>query len=146
MNVPKTPAKKTPSKRKGAIIELEGLPGDFKIHKNLTQDVIMTTQDKLRLAIIEYRDVLASRKEWISAGSLSLSLLTSLMLAQFQDKLGLSADTWRALYGFFFSLAFFWLINSLIRLYRNRKRGDVDYLIQQIKQVGEQGGDKKPET
>jgi hypothetical protein len=138
MTVQKSSGKKVIGKRKGAVIELEDLTGDIKIHKNLTQDVIMTTQDKLRLAIIEHRDVLASRREWISAGSLSLSLLTSLMLTQFQDRLGLSAEYWRALYGFFFALALFWLISALYKLYKNRKRGDVDYLIKQIKKVGEQ--------
>jgi hypothetical protein len=140
MTVHKSSGKNVTEKKRGAVIELEDLTSDFKIHKNLTQDVIMTTQDKLRLAIIEHRDVLASRKEWISAGSLSLSLLTSLTLTQFQDRLGLPADTWRALYGCFFFLSLLWLINSLYKLYQNRKRGDVDYLIKQIKKVGEQDG------
>lgn len=124
--------------RKGAVIELEELTGDFKIHKNLTQDVIMTTQDKLRLALIEHRDLLSSRREWISAGSLALSLLSTLLLTAFQDKLGLSADTWRALYGLFFALAMVWLINSLVNLIKNRKRRDIDYLIKQITAKGQQ--------
>jgi hypothetical protein len=122
--------------RKHAVIELDELTQDFKIHKNLTQDVIMTTQDKLRLALIEHRDVLASRREWVSAATLSLSLLTTLTLTQFQDRLGLSADTWRALYALSFMAAVFWLGSALLRLYRNRHRSDIDYLIKQIKEVG----------
>ena len=127
--------------KKGAVIELEELTQDFKIHKNLTQDVIMTTQDKLRLALIEHRDVLSSKREWISAGSLALSLLSTILLTTFQDKLGLSADTWRALYGLFFSLAMVWLISSLVNLVKNRKRRDIDYLIKEIKTMGQQEED-----
>jgi len=124
--------------KKGAVIELEEITGDFKIHKNLTQDVIMTTQDKLRLALIEHRDVLSSKREWISAGSLALSFLSTLLLANFKDSLGLSADTWRALYGLFFSLALIWLINSLVNLVKNRKRRDIDYLIKEITARGQE--------
>jgi hypothetical protein len=131
--------RKTP--KKGAVIELEELTSDFKIHKNLTQDVILTTQDKLRLALIEHRDVLSSKREWISAGSLALSFLSTILLANFKDGLGLSADTWRALYGLFFSLALVWLINSLVMLVKNRKRRDIDYLIKEIKTMGQQEED-----
>ena len=127
--------------KKGAVIELEELAGDFKIHKNLTQDVILTTQDKLRLALIEHRDLLSSKREWISAGSLALSLLSTILLTTFQDKLGLSADTWRALYGLFFSLALVWLITSLVNLVKNRKRREIDYLIKEIKTMGQQEED-----
>ena len=129
--------------KKGAVIELEELTGDFKIHKNLTQDVILTTQDKLRLALIEHRDLLSSKREWISAGSLALSLLSTILLTTFQDKLGLSADTWRALYGLFFSLAMVWLVNSLVNLVKNRKRREIDYLIKEIKTMGQQEEDTR---
>ena len=40
-----------PSPRKGAVIELEqeDLNSDVIIHKNLTQDVLVTTEDKMKL-------------------------------------------------------------------------------------------------
>jgi hypothetical protein len=129
-----TPRRSAP--RKGAVIELDELTQDFKIHKNLTQDVIMTTQDKLRLTLIEHREVLNSRREWVSAATLALSLVTTLTLTSFQDRLGLSADMWRALYGLSFIMALFWLGSALVRLFRNRHKSDINYLIKQIKEVG----------
>jgi hypothetical protein len=110
---------------------------DFKVHKNLTQDVILTTQDKLRLALIEHRDVLSSKREWISAGSLSLSLLSTLLLTTFEDNLGLSAATWQALYSLFFVFAMIWLVKSLYSLIKNRKKREIDYLIKQIKETSQ---------
>jgi hypothetical protein len=124
--------------RKGATIDLDELAGDITIHKNLTQEVIMTTEDKLRLALIEHQGMLSSKKEWISGATLSLSLLSSLLLTNFKDGLGLSADTWRAAYGLFFAMALFWFLNSLYKLFKNRKRMSVDYLINEIQQKGRQ--------
>lgn len=123
--------------RKGAIIEFGDMTPDFKVHKNLTQDVILTTQDKLRLALIEHRDVLSSKREWISAGSLSLSLLSTLLLTTFEDNLGLSAATWQALYSLFFVFAMIWLVKSLYSLIKNRKKREIDYLIKQIKETSQ---------
>jgi hypothetical protein len=124
--------------KKGATIELEELAGDIKIHKNLARDIILTTEDKLRLLLIEHRDSLSGKREWIAAGSLSLSLLTTILLTTFKDTLGLSAYTWQAAYFFFFILALVWLIRSLVKLFKNRKRGEIDYLIKQIKEMGQQ--------
>jgi hypothetical protein len=124
--------------QKGATIDLEELTGDINIHKNLTQDVILTTEDKLRLVLLEHQSMLSSKKEWISGATLSLSLLSSLLLTNFKDGLGLSADTWRAAYGLFFMMALFWFINSLYKLFKNRKRMSVDYLLKEIQQKGRQ--------
>jgi hypothetical protein len=124
--------------RRGAIIELEDMTPEYKVHKNLTQDVILTTQDKLRLALIEHRDVLAGKREWISAGSLALSLLSTLLLTTFEDKLGLSSSTWQAMYALFFVFALIWLTKSLLSLYKNRKKREIDYLINEIKETSPQ--------
>jgi hypothetical protein len=122
--------------KKGATIDLDGFAGEFTIHKNLTQDVILTTEDKLRLALIEHREVLSGKKEWISGGTLALSMLSTLLLTNFKDGLGLSAETWRAVYFLFFGLALFWFINSLYKLFKNRNKMGIDYLIKEIQQKG----------
>ncbi len=124
--------------KKGATIDLDELAGDINIHKNLTQEVILTTEDKLRLVLLEHQSMLSSKKEWISGATLSLSLLSSLLLTNFKDGLGLSADTWRAAYGLFFVMALFWFLNSLYKLFKNRKRMSVDYLLKEIQQKGRQ--------
>ncbi len=129
--------------KKGATIDLDELAGDINIHKNLTQEVILTTEDKLRLVLLEHQSMLSSKKEWISGATLSLSLLSSLLLTNFKDGLGLSADTWRAAYGLFFVMALFWFLNSLYKLFKNRKRMSVDYLLKEIQQKGRQQSKQK---
>jgi len=127
-----------PSPRKGAVIELEqeDLNSDVIIHKNLTQDVLVTTEDKMKLTLIEYREILASRNEWLGAATLAFSFLSTLLLTTFKDIGPLSAATWQAVYLIFFLLAFARLVNILVKMYQNRKRASINYIIKKIKQAG----------
>jgi hypothetical protein len=88
----------------------------------------------LKLTLIEYREILASRNEWLGAGTLTLSFLSSLLLTQFKDIGPMSADTWRAVYFIFFLLAFARFINVVYKMYSNRKKASIDYVIKRIKQ------------
>jgi hypothetical protein len=123
--------------RKGAVIELdeEDLKSDVIIHKNLTQDLLVTTEDKMKLALIEYRDILASRGEWLGAGVLTLSFLSSLLLTEFRDIGPLSAETWQAIYFIFFMFALIRFITILVKMVQNRHKARIDYLIDKIKQT-----------
>jgi len=127
-----------PAPQKRAVIELdqEDFQGEVVIHKNLTQDVVLTTEDKLRLALIQHRETLNSRAEWLGAGTLTLSFLSTLLLTQFKDIGPLSSSTWQAVYFIFFVLAFARFINILVKMYVNRKKATIDYVIKRIKQSG----------
>ena len=83
-----------PAPKKGAIIELdqEDFQGEVVIHKNLSQDVVLTTEDKLRLALIQHRETLNSRAEWVGAGVLVISFLSTLLLTTF-DVMKMSCHT-----------------------------------------------------
>jgi hypothetical protein len=131
------------SPRKGAIIELEqeDLKSDVIIHKNLTQDVLLTTEDKMKLTLIEYREVLASRAEWLGSGVLALSFLSSLLFTSFKDIGPLKASTWQAIYAIFFILSFGRFVIVLYKMYVNRKKATINYVIRRIKQSGSQEDD-----
>ena len=137
MNTPK------PTPRKNAVIELdqEDFQGEVVIHKNLSQDVVLTTEDKLRLALIQHRETLNSRAEWLGAGTLAFSFLSTLLLTTFKDVGPLSASTWQAVYLIFFVLAFARFVNILIKMYVNRKKATIDYVIKKIKQSASQEED-----
>ena len=132
-----------PAPKKGAIIELdqEDFQGEVIIHKNLSQDVVLTTEDKLRLALIQHRETLNSRAEWLGAGTLALSFLSTLLLTTPRDTGPISHSTWQAVYFIFFLLAFARFVNILVRMYVNRKKATIDYVIRRIKQSGSQEED-----
>jgi hypothetical protein len=96
--------------------------------------VVLTTEDKLKLALIQYKDILVSRSDWFGAATLTLSFLSSLLLTNFKDIGPLTADTWRAVYLIFFLLAFARLVNVIYKMYITRKKANVDYVIKMIKQ------------
>ena len=122
---------------KGAVIELDDddLKGEIIIHKNLTQNLLVTTEDKMKLALIEHRDALASRDEWVGAGALIFSFMSPLLIANFRDIGPITADTWRTIYFLFCALAFYRFISVLIKTSRNRNKAKIDYLINQMKQT-----------
>lgn len=125
-----------PAPQKRAVIELdqEDFKGEVVIHKNLTQDVVLTTEDKLRLALIQHRETLNSRAEWVGAGVLAFSFLSTLLLTEFRDIGPLSASTWQAVYLILFLLALARFVNILVKMYVNRKKATIDYVIKKIKQ------------
>jgi len=128
--------KKLPSAN-GAVIELdeEDLQGDIIIHKNLTQNLLVTTEDKMKLALIEYRDMLASRGEWVGAGMLVFSFMSPLLLANFKDIGPFTAEILQSVYFVFCALAFYRFINILIKVTQNRHKTNLDFLINKIKQT-----------
>ena len=132
-----------PTPRKGAVIELEqeDLNSDVIIHKNLTQDVLVTTEDKMKLTLIEYRETLASRSEWLGAATLAFSFLSTLLLTTPKNTGPISGSTWQAVYFIFFLLAFARFVNILVKMYKNRKRATINYVIKKIKQSGSQEED-----
>jgi hypothetical protein len=129
-----------PAPKKNAVIELEkeDFQGEVIIHKNLTQDVVLTTEDKLRLALIQHRETLNSRSEWLGAGMLAFSFLSTLLLTTFKAVGPLSASTWQAVYLIIFILTFARFVNILVKMYLNRKKATIDYVIKKIKQSGSQ--------
>jgi|GEM_PF-2105110 len=134
------------SSAKGAVIELddEDFQGDVIVHKNLTQDLLVTTEDKMKLALIEYRDALSSHSEWVGAGMLVFSFMSPLLLANFRDIGPFSGETWRAVYFVLCALAFYRFITVLIKINRNRHKIKVDYTINKMKHIsgGKDGGAK----
>ena len=137
MTMPKTP------NRKGAIIELEqeDLKSDVIIHKNLTQDVLLTTEDKMKPTLIEYREILASRSEWVGAGTLAFSFLSTLLLSSFKTVGPISGTTLQAVYIIFFLAATARFVQVLVKLYANRKKASINYVIRKIKQSNTQEDD-----
>ena len=68
-----------------------------KVHVNVTQTLIITTEDKLNLWLSGLQAVLDGRRQWIAPLGLVLSLTLALATTTFKD-FGLSADTWKAVF------------------------------------------------
>ena len=88
-----------------------------KVHANVTQELIIITEDRMHLWLREV--MLRARKqfEWIAPLSLTIAITLTLTTTSFK-KLLLTAETWHAIFIIVDIISFCWLIASLRHLRR----------------------------
>jgi hypothetical protein len=108
-------------------------------HVNVAPEIIVITEDKTRLCLIEWRDRIEDSQGWIAPLSLVLSLAFTFLTSTFHDVLGLPRDTWQAFALFCIVLAIGWLVVGLVRLIRlvRSQNGSIDSLIGKMKKGGQ---------
>ncbi|MDH0660459.1 hypothetical protein ACTS91_16010 [Empedobacter falsenii] len=106
---------------------------NMTVHKNVEQEIIITTSDKIELVLIKTKEILTSKRDWWTPFGLSMAFVTTLCTADFKGFLGLTNDTWKALFIFLTIAAFIWLIFTLIKLIKYWGKGDLKTIIDQIK-------------
>jgi len=106
---------------------------NMTVHKNVEQEIIITTSDKIELVLIKTKEILTSKRDWWTPFGLFMAFVTTFCTADFKDFLGLTKDTWKALFIFLTIAAFVWLILSLIKLGKYWGKGDLKTIIDQIK-------------
>ena len=68
------------------------------IYKNVRQEFVVTTSDKLKLNLIEYQKAIGARKDWLTPFGVFLSLLLTITTAEFKDTLNIGKETWKAFF------------------------------------------------
>jgi hypothetical protein len=91
---------------------------------SLPQDVITTTEDKLRLSLSDYLKKTEKKRGWLTPMGLLISFTLTLMMSGFKDW-GLSADTWKAIFIIGDIIFFVWLVYAVIESFRSVKLDDV---------------------
>lgn len=111
------------------LAKFENLLSVEDININVSQRVILITEDKIRLCVESY--VKKSRREtgWIAPLGILLSALATLITANFKDFF-LSASTWQAIFVLACIGAAGWLVWSLLVI---RKKVTVDDLLKEIR-------------
>lgn len=102
---------------------------DENVSFDLSQSIIVTTEDKLRLKLQTYLTSVEKTKEWIAPFSLLVSLSLSLVTADFKT-LFFSAEMWNAFFLIATMISAGWLIFSLRQAFKSYS---LDFLIEQIK-------------
>jgi hypothetical protein len=112
-------------------------PEDFvresSVFRNISQQVIVTTSDKIKLCLIEHQNTLSAKNGWIAPIGLLIALVTALVTTDFKQFLDISPDIWKALFIFGTILSAVWTIRSLFRLYQFRNKGGIDSIIEELK-------------
>lgn len=100
-----------------------------KIHFNVSQEVVITTEDKIRLCLSEHLKNMEKKKNWLIPLSFFIPIITTLITANFEN-IGLDATTWRAIFIIAGLISFIWLLISAIEAMRSEKLEDI---VEQLK-------------
>lgn len=106
---------------------------NMTVHKNVDQEIIITTSDKIEIVLIKSKEILTSKRDWWTPFGLTMAFVTTFCTADFKEFLGLSKDTWQALFIILTFSSFVWLIFSIVKLIKYWGKGDLKTIINQIK-------------
>lgn len=70
---------------------------EVEVYPNLSQQVIMTTEDRLKLCLKENMKKAEKKNDWITPFSLLIAIITSFVTASFKDFI-VSSKTWEAIF------------------------------------------------
>lgn len=85
---------------------------ELEVYPNLSQQVIMTTEDKLKLCLKENLKKAEKKNAWIAPTSILIAVITVFSTATFKEFI-LSAKTWEAFFILIGIASLVWLIISL---------------------------------
>jgi hypothetical protein len=118
----------------GLSVDLsDELSKNLTIHKNVNQEIIVTTSDKIKLVLISTKEKLTSQRDWWTPFGLLISFVTTLCTADFKDVYGLTKDTWKAIFIILILLSSIWLFITLRKLFLNWGKYNLDSIIEKIK-------------
>ena len=104
-------------------------------YTNVRQDFIMTTEDKIRLCLIKYQNILKLKNDWIAPAGLLIALIVTLVVASdFKEFLNISPEGWRAIFIVGMIASFLILLRSLYYIFINRKNNGIETIIQELKE------------
>lgn len=102
-------------KSNSPIIEDESINNrlveDTTIYANLSQEVIITTEDKIWKCLKIYLDKISRRNEWQTPLGIAITIGITLLTTDFKDFI-FKADTWTALFIFGLIISLIWLFRS----------------------------------
>jgi hypothetical protein len=119
-----------------------GIIQNTKVHINLSQNAIVTTEDKVRLCLYNYLSRMERRNAWVAPAGIFITLVVTLISTKFQDVI-LDAPTWRALFILSGIVAALWLIRTLVQANRAPSMDDV---IRDMKRASEEAAGPPVQT
>ncbi len=102
-----------------------------KVHFNLEQEFILTTDDKIRLCLTDHLSRMEKRTAWVAPLGILLAILVVFPTTTFKSFL-VSAETWEAVFMISAALSFIWLIKTL---WQARVSTSMDKVIDDIKRT-----------
>ncbi len=110
----------------------EELSNKVVIYKNISPKIVVVDLVQLRNLIRDHDEAIKNSADWVSIMALFVSLVLANITASFHHFLGLSPDTWKAIFVICTIASAIWLIVIFIQRFRNRNTRSIDFLIKQL--------------
>lgn len=94
------------------------------VHLNVSQEVIITTEDKVRIALFEHLKRVEKKRGWIAPFGIFIAIVVTLVTTTFKD-IGLDAATWRAIFILVGFISFGWFVGSIKGAWQSEKLEDI---------------------
>lgn len=102
---------------------------EVEVFPNLSQQVIMTTEDRLKLCLQENLKKAERKNDWITPFSLLIAIITAFVTATFKDFI-VSAKTWEAIFILVGVGSFIWLVFAIRQAFF---KIDIENIIKELK-------------
>jgi Flp pilus assembly protein TadB len=100
-----------------------------KVHLNVSQEVIVTTEDKVKLCLQKHLQYLEKKRGWSTPLGIFLTVIAALITTNFKN-IGLTSDTWQAIFIIIGALSLVWLSLSI---YQATKVETIEDIIAELK-------------
>jgi hypothetical protein len=110
-------------------VDIQNLVSVNRVALNVSQNVVVTTEDKLKLNLQNHLSEVEGRKDWVAPLSVFIALVLALVTADFKD-LYLNKDTWKAIFIIASFSSFCWFCFCLKRAF---SKSSIESLIEKIK-------------
>ncbi len=90
----------------------KGLAQSTTVSMNIGGKILITNEDKIRLAVLTHLKRIENKKQWHAPLGVVLSVAATFVTAEFKDR-WLSAATWNALFIFVGLAALIWMFRAL---------------------------------
>lgn len=102
---------------------------DIEVFPNLSQQVIMTTEDRLKICLLKNLAKAEKKHDWIAPFGILIAVITAFVTASFKDYL-LSAKTWEALFIIVGVGSGIWLLMTIKHAFTQI---DIEEIIKEVK-------------
>lgn len=96
-----------------------------RYHKNVSQEVVEITTDRLRIILSKHIKNVEKEKDWQVSLGILLALSASLLTADFKAALGVEAGVWKSLFILGTIASSVWLFICVIRLFQKQNLDDL---------------------
>lgn len=101
------------------------------VHKNYSSDVIVVSAERLKLCIIDNKNAFHRKDEWVPPIGLTLSLLSTILFAEFKNSF-LLPNVWQALYILAFGVSLYWAVKTTAICIKHRNRNPVNDIMRDL--------------